>query len=96
MVDRRTVGPADCEQTRALAQLDLALEHIVRRVRIAEQIAIEPREIAVDRFGLDDALDAIDCGRMTLRRVSRAVFTMESLDLVVAGIEHARQMGRGA
>ena len=61
-----------------------------------EQIAVEPGEIAVDRFFPHDALDLVDGRRVTVGREPRAVGAVQTFQLLVAVIERVDEMRGGS
>lgn len=82
-------------QSCALRGLDLLIERLELVALGKEQVAIHPREVAVDVFLARDLLDALDRRGMAFRRQPGAFRAVQPLQLEVAVVQHVAEMRRG-
>jgi hypothetical protein len=57
-----------------------------------EQVAVQPREAAIQSFVLHDRLDPVDRSGMTCGRVARGIAAAQLFQLEIAVVQHADQV----
>ena len=96
--ERRPPDLDDIVEAGAMRGLELAIQIRFIVLGGAEQVAVEPHEIAGDPLARDDAFDAIDGGRVAFRREPRAALAVEALQIheaIVERIDEVRGGGAG-
>src|SRR5262245_27897974 len=91
---RRALEQLDAAEPRPPRGVKLAPQDVMVRLGRTEQVAVHTPKIAVDLLVPHNLFDAINGQRMALRGQARVFLAAHTLDLEVAIVQSACQVGR--
>src|SRR5688500_14064807 len=92
-IQRRALDDLGVGESGAVTRLELALEILPLAVAAEKEVAVNALEVAVDVFHRRNRFDPVDRRGVNLGRHARAFAPVKPLEVVVAVIECAGQMG---